>query len=105
VRGLQLKVRPGPRLARVLVAFAIAYALVLLLGASQLGEALRAQIEIRRVRPRHGRTRTLSILTLGCALLATPRHLPLSWVNLLQLLDALRDGAGILSFRLAAQPP
>ena len=105
VRGLQLKVRQADRLARVLMAFAIAYALVLLLGASQLGKTLREQIEIRRGRPRHGTTRTLSILTLGCALLATPRHLPRAWVKLLQLLDALRDGAGILSFRLAAQPP
>jgi hypothetical protein len=105
VRGLQLKVRPAPRLARVLMAFAIAYALVLLLGASQLGKALRDQIEIRRVRPRHGTTRTLSILTLGCALLATPRHLPRAWLKLLQLLNALAAGAGILSFRLAAQPP
>ncbi len=56
-------------------------------------------------RSRQGTTRTLSILTLGCALLATPRHLPRAWVKLLQLLDALREGAGILSFRLAAQPP
>jgi Transposase DDE domain len=105
VRGLQLKVRHADRLARLLMAFAIAYALVLLLGASQLGKTLREQIEIRRVRPRHGTIRTLSILTLGCALLATPRHLPRAWAKLLQLLDALRNGAGILSFRLAAQPP
>lgn len=105
VRGLQLKVRQPERLARLLMVFAIAYALVLLLGASQLGKALRDQIEIRRARPRHGTTRTLSVLTLGCALLATPRHLPQAWAKLLQLLHALRDGAGILSFRPAAQPP
>jgi len=105
VRGLQLKVRHPERLARLLLAFAIAYALVLLLGASQLGKALRDQIEIRRARPRHGTTRTLSILTLGCAVLATPRHAPRAWTKLLQLLAALQTGAGILSFRLAAQPP
>jgi hypothetical protein len=105
VRGLQLKVRHPERLARLLLAFAIAYALVLLLGASQLGKALREQIEIRRARPRHGTTRTLSILTLGCAVLATPRHAPRAWTKLLQLLAALQTGAGILSFRLAAQPP
>lgn len=105
VRGLPLKVRQADRLARLLLAFAIAYALVLLLGASQLGKTLREQIEICRVRPRHGTTRTLSILTLGCALLATLRHLPRAWLTLLQLLDALREGAGILSFCLAAQPP
>lgn len=105
VRGLQLKVRQADRLGRLLMAFAIAYALVLLLGASQLGKALRDDIEIRRARPRHGTTRTLSVLTLGCALLATPRHAPRAWARLLQLLDALATGAGILSFRLAAQPP
>ena len=105
VRGLQLKVRQPERLARLLMVFAIAYALVLLLGASQLGKTLRDQIEIRRARPRHGTTRTLSVLTLGCALLATPRHLPQAWAKLLQLLHALRDGAGLLSFRPAAQPP
>ena len=105
MRGLQLKVRQPERLARLLMVFAIAYALVLLLGASQLGKTLRDQIEIRRARPRHGTTRTLSVLTLGCALLATPRHLPRAWAKLLQLLHALRDGAGILSFRPAAQPP
>ena len=49
---------------------------MLLLGASRLGQTLRAQVEIRRARPRHGTTRTLSVLTLGCALLATPRHAP-----------------------------
>lgn len=105
IRGLQLKVRQPERLGRVLMVFAIAYALVLLLGASHLGKTLREQIEIRRARPRHGTTRTLSVLTLGCALLATPRHLPQAWAKLLQLLHALREGAGILSFRPAAQPP
>ena len=105
VRGLHLKVRQPERLGRLLMAFAIAYTLVLLLGASQLGWHLRAQIEIRRVLPRHGTTRTLSILTLGCALLATPRHAPRAWAKLLQLLDAIHAGAGILSFRPAAQPP
>lgn len=105
VRGLQLKVRQADRLGRLLMAFAIAYALVLLLGASQLGKTLRAQIEIPRAQPRHGTTRTLSILTLGCALLAIPRHAPRAWRRLLQLLEALHGGAGILSFRLAAQPP
>lgn len=105
VRGLRLKVRQADRLGRLLTAFAIAYALVLLLGASQLGKQLREQIEIRRARPRHGTTRTLSVLTLGCALLATPRHAPRAWVKLLQLLAALATGVGILAFQLAAQPP
>ena len=105
VRGLRLKVRQADRLARLLTAFAIAYALVLLLGASRLGQALRAQVEIRRARPRHGTTRTLSVLTLGGALLATPRHAPRAWRLLLRLLRALTGGAGILSFRLAPQPP
>ena len=95
--------RQADRLARLLTAFAIAYALVLL--SSRVGHTLRAQVEIRRARPRHGTTRTLSVLTLGCALLATPRHAPRAWRTLLRLLRTLSSGAGILSFRLAPQPP
>src|SRR5207302_7896772 len=77
----------------------------LLLGASRVGHTLRAQVEIRRARPRHGTTRTLSVLTLGCALLATPRHAPRAWRTLLRLLRTLSSGAGILSFRLPPPPP
>src|SRR6266446_7881482 len=59
----------------------------------------------RRARPRHDTTRTLSVLTLGCALLATPRHAPCAWRTLVRLLRTLTGGAGVvLSFRPAPQP-
>lgn len=56
--GLQLKVRVDERLGCFLQAFCLAYALLCLLRATPEGAAARADLEIPRLRPRHGTRRT-----------------------------------------------
>src|SRR5207245_1803245 len=54
VRGLQLKVRVTERLGRLLLAFCLAYALLVLLGATPAGHRARRDLEVLRRTPRHG---------------------------------------------------
>jgi len=54
VRGLQLKVRVAERLGRLLLAFCLAYALLVLLGATPAGHRARRDLEVLRRTPRHG---------------------------------------------------
>ncbi len=88
VRGLQLQVRISERVERLLMAFTLAYALVVALGVSRLAEEARERLDDRRPAERH-RTgcilsaRTVAALPLGylCAkllarLAATIEHLP-----------------------------
>lgn len=65
VRGLSLKVRKGERLDRLLGALVLTYILLLILGIGEIGQSLRKRIEILRSRPRHGTTKTLSVLTIS----------------------------------------
>jgi hypothetical protein len=73
LRGLQLKVRVAERTGRLLLAFAIAYSLALVLGVSPEAQQARHDLEIPRRRPRHGTTRTLSVLSVTMQMLAHPR--------------------------------
>lgn len=73
LRGLQLQVRVAERTGRLLLAFAIAYSLALVLGVSPEAQQARRDLEIPRRRPRHGTTRTLSILSVSMQMLAHPR--------------------------------
>jgi len=73
LRGLQLKVRVTERMGRLLLAFAIAYSLALVLGVSPEAHQARRDLEIPRRQPRHGTTRTLSVLSVSMQMLAHPR--------------------------------
>ena len=59
VRGLQLNARVAERLGRLLLAFCLAYAVLVLLGVTPAGQRGRRDLEILRQRPRHGTRRTL----------------------------------------------
>jgi len=70
VRGLQLQVRISERVQRLLMAFTLAYALVVALGMTRLCEEARARLEDRRRGNRHGTNRILSARTVAALLLA-----------------------------------
>ena len=93
IRGLTLRVRRAERLSRLLCGLVLVYILFLSLGASSLGEGLRKALEIPRLKPRHGTTRTLNILSL--ALMAiTDTFMLTSWdlvKVLIRLLGRLRQ--------------
>jgi hypothetical protein len=100
LRGLQLKVQVAERTGRLLLAFCLAYCLALILGISPEAEQARPDLEIPRRRPRHGTSRTLSILTLAMLMLAHPRWRRLACQRLLSL--ARRVSAGLCLLR---RPP
>ena len=93
IKGLTLRVRRAERLNRLLCGLVLVYILFLSLGASSLGEGLRKAFEIPRLKPRHGTTRTLSVLSL--ALMAiTDTFMLTSWdlmKVLIGLLERLRQ--------------
>lgn len=74
LRGLRLQVRIAERMGRLLGAFCLAYALLVLLGDTAVGQAARRDLEIPRRVPRHGTTRTQSALSIGRLMLHHPRH-------------------------------
>jgi len=98
VRGLRLKARKAERLNRLLTGLAMAYVLLLALGAGRLAQQLRGQIEVVRRRARHGSRRTLSLLSLALMLVADPLLLSLSNLTriLKEPLQALRSGQTIM---------
>jgi hypothetical protein len=91
VRGLKLQVRPAERMTRLLLAFALAYILVVLLGASKLARAWRARFETPRKQPRHGTCAVLSVLSLGRLILATTALRRQAWAWLSRLIHNLSN--------------
>jgi branched-subunit amino acid ABC-type transport system permease component len=91
VRGLKLQVRPAERMTRLLLAFALAYILVVLLGASKLGRTWRARFETPRRQPRHGTCAVLSVLSLGRLMLATAALRRQAWAWLSRLIHNLSN--------------
>lgn len=71
LRGLHLEVDKSRRLLRLLIAFSLAYLLVLLLGQDPLAEKSRPYFEVPRRRPRHGTRKVLSALSVALYMLAT----------------------------------
>lgn len=65
VRGLRLEVNKAKKIGRLLICLAIAYALMIAMGDSDLGRQFRKQIEVLRKRRRHGTRRTLSVLSIA----------------------------------------
>jgi hypothetical protein len=62
-------VRVSERVQRLLMAFALAYALVVALGLSRLAAAARVRLEDARDDRRHGTVRILSVRTVAAFLL------------------------------------
>jgi len=96
LRGLQLKENIPERTGRLLLAFFFAYTLALCLGASAQGEAARPEVEIPRRQPRHGTSRTLSVLSLGCLLLSLPRWRDHARAALCSVVEHIARGAPLL---------
>lgn len=69
VRGLHLQVRMSERVGRLLMAFTLAYALVVALGLTQVAEEARVRLEDRRAAARHGTAKILSARTIAALLL------------------------------------
>lgn len=110
VRGLRLRARAAERMGRLLMAFCLAYAFLLLLGATREGQQARADLEIPRRHPRHGTSRTHSVLSIAMLMLSHARHAQQALQALSRLLTqwaAARSALGLPEFGLprAIGPP
>lgn len=108
VRGLHLKTRVAERLGRLLLAFCLAYAVLVLLGVTPAGQRARRDLEILRRRPRHGTRRTLSVLSVAMIMLSHPRHARRALAAVCRLVirwTTPRCHLRPFSFRRALAPP
>ncbi|MBI3077118.1 MAG: transposase [Deltaproteobacteria bacterium] len=101
VRGLRLQVRISERVQRLLMAFTLAYALVVSLGMTAVAEQARRRLEDRRATARHGTGRILSARTVAALLLCglCVEVLVRLATTIRRLLARLLAGAGL--YRLA----
>lgn len=63
--GLRFKGEAPEKMARLLICMAVAYTVLVAMGATQEGLRTRKSMETRRRTPRHGTRRTLSVLTIA----------------------------------------
>ena len=106
VRGLIFYgVNPAPRLTRLLLAFSLSYLLCLALGSTEEALVVRAFVEIRRHKPRHGTTRTLSVLSIGILRLSLKRFSKQADRDLLKMLHRLSRGKGVIQWCLCPPKP
>jgi hypothetical protein len=96
LRGLKLQVRIAERMGRLLLALAAAYCLAVVLGATEEAQPARQDLEIPRRKPRHGTTRTLSVLTLAMQMLAHPRWRRIAVQTLYGLVELVARGRPLL---------
>jgi hypothetical protein len=96
---------PAPRLTRLLLAFSLSYSLCLALGSTEEAEAVRAFVEIKRHKPRHGTTRTLSVLSVGILRLSLKKFSKQAYRNLLKMLSRLSRGKGVIQWCLSPPKP
>jgi hypothetical protein len=94
---------PAPRLTRLLLAFSLSYLLCLALGSTEEAQAVRAFVEIKRYKPRHGTTRTLSVLSIGILRLSLPKFSKQARRDLLKMIQRLSRGKGVIQWCLS--PP
>ena len=87
---------PAPRLTRLLLAFSLSYLLCLALGSTEQALAVRAFVEIERRKPRHGTTRTLSVLSIGILRLSLKKFSKQAYRNLLNMIGRLSRGKGVI---------
>jgi hypothetical protein len=97
LRGLHLQVDKPQHLLRLLMAFTLAYLLVLLLGQDPWAEKLRPYFEFPRRKPRHGTRKVLSALSLAIYLLADARWSCPARRRFLLILSPIVRGRGITS--------
>jgi hypothetical protein len=94
---------PAPRLTRLLLAFSLSYLLCLALGSTEEAQIVRAFSEIKRHKPRHGTTRTLSVLSIGILRLSLPKFSNQAYQDILKMLRRLSRGKGVIQWCLS--PP
>lgn len=94
---------PAPRLTRLLLAFSLSYLLCLALGSTKEALVVRAFVEIERRKPRHGTTRTLSVLSIGILRLSLRKFSKQAYQDLLKMLQRLSRGKGVIQWCLS--PP
>ena len=106
VRGLVFYgENPAPRLTRLLLAFSLSYLLCLALGSTEEAQTVRAFVEIKRRKPRHGTTRTLSVLSIGILRLSLKKFSKQAYRNLLKMLSRLSRGKGVIQWCLSPPKP
>ncbi len=106
VRGLIFfGINPAPRLTRLLLAFSLSYLLCLALGSTEEALAVRSLVEIERRKPRHGTTRTLSVLSIGILRLSLKKFSQQADQQLLKMLDRLLRGRGVIQWCLLPPKP
>jgi len=106
VRGLVFYgVNPAPRLTRLLLAFSLSYLLCLALGSTEEAQAVRVFVEIKRHKPRHGTTRTLSVLSIGILRLSLKKFSKQAYRDLLKMLQRLSRGKGVIQWCLSPPKP
>jgi hypothetical protein len=106
VRGLVFYgANAAPRLTRLLLAFSLSYLLCLALGSTQEAQAVRTFVEIKRTKPRHGTTRTLSVLSIGILRLSLKRFSKQADRDLLKMLRRLSRGKGVIQWCLSPPKP
>jgi len=95
LRGLHLRVDKSQRLLRLLMAFTLAYLLVLLLGQDPLAEKARPFFEVPRRRPRHGTRKVLSALSVALYLLANTRWASRALRRFVEIVSRITNGRGV----------
>jgi len=96
---------PAPRLTRLLLAFSLSYLLCLALGSTEEAQAVRAFVEIQRRNPRHGTTRTLSVLSIGILRLSLKKFSKQAYRALLKMISRLSRGKGVIQWCLSPPKP
>ena len=96
---------PAPRLTRLLLAFSLSYLLCLALGSTQEAQEVRPFVEIKRHKPRHGTTRTLSVLSIGILRLSLKKFSKQAYRNLLTMISRLSRGKGVIQWCLSPPKP
>ena len=106
VRGLIFYgANPAPRLTRLLLAFSLSYLLCLSLGSTEEAQAVRFFVEIKRSKPRHGTTRTLSVLSIGILRLSLKKFSKQAYRALLKMISRLSRGKGVIQWCLSPPKP
>jgi len=96
---------PAPRLTRLLLTFSLSYLLCLALGSTEEAQVVRAFVEIERRKPRHGTTRTLSVLSIGILRLSLKKFSKQADRALLKMLRRLSRGKGVIQWCLSPPKP
>jgi len=106
VRGLVFwGENPAPRLTRLLLAFSLSYLLCLALGSTEEALVVRSFVEIKRRTPRHGTTRTLSVLSIGILRLSLKKFSKQADQELLRMLRRFSRGKGVIQWCLSPPKP